>query len=188
MHPQLREIEQELVAAREGFRRLAERMDGALARTRPAPGAWSAAECVEHLNLTSAAMLPELRAGIEEARALGGAAPGRLRRGLVGWLIWRASRPGGGMRVRTRGGFVPPEPAGHGTADGLLDAFDRHQEEQIALVRSADGLPLHRVRVRSVFDRRVSYNLYAGLAILSTHQLRHLGQAERAVEAVRWRA
>jgi hypothetical protein len=78
-------------------------------------------------------------------------------------------------RARTPAAFVP-----HGELprDAVLREFDALQDEQVALTRAADGLPLGRVRVASPFDARVRYNLYACLVMLPGHQHRHLEQAE----------
>jgi hypothetical protein len=182
MHPQLRHIEEELVVARDGFRRLGPAVAGRLGTTRPGPDAWSASECVVHLLLTSRAVLPALRSGLDEARRRGGRTPARLHRGFVGWMIWRSLAPRGGMRSRTGAPFSPAA-ASPGDVHAALAEFEAVQDEQLALLRAADGLPLHRVRISSPFEPRIRYNLYAAFSIVSVHQLRHLRQAERAVEA-----
>jgi hypothetical protein len=150
---------------------------------RPGEGRWSAAECIAHLNLTGSAYVPLLRAALEDARALGAPAPRRHRRDGVGWLLSLATGPLpriGSLRfgrVRT----APPfEPAGALALDDVVDEFDRLQAEQIALTRSAVGLPLGRVRIRSPFDARLGYNAYSCLVMLPRHQHRHLEQAEGA--------
>lgn len=181
MHPQLREIEDELLSARERLHRLAERVPPERWSERPAPGSWSVAECVEHLNLTSRATLPRVAEAIERVRQEGGGAPGRLRRGFFGWLIWRASQPTTRMKSKTGADFDPPStppPA------ALVAEFERLHEETLAVLRSADGLPLGRAKVASPFGP-ISYNAFAALSILSIHQQRHLLQAERAWERVR---
>jgi hypothetical protein len=62
--------------------------------------------------------------------------------------------------------------------------FDRLQEEQMELLRLADGLPIQRIKVSSPFNARVRYNTFAALGILPNHQHRHLLQAEQAWAAV----
>lgn len=152
-------------------------------RATPGPGRWSAAECVEHLCLTTEAMLPGLRDGIERARAAGdvvrrGAAmPRPYRLGLSGWLLVRGSGSGSRWRIKTA---APFEPAGGGGLAGLLERFWRGQDELLEVVVAAAGLPLDRVRMASPFNARVRYNLYAALALSVAHQERHLHQAEQA--------
>ena len=177
MHPQLIAVKTELDAASARLRALSARLNEAAWLRRPAPGRWSAGECVAHLNLTSEAFLPLLRQGIDEARRLGGAAGARLRTGFPGWLVKRLAGPSRWIKVKTTPDFVP-----HSDRPGteLVAEFERLQDELIGLLRSADGLPLDRVNVTSPFSAQVHYNLYAAFAVIPGHQFRHLAQAEDA--------
>jgi hypothetical protein len=179
MHPQLRVIQEEFERARERLRRLAATDDPHWSERRH-PGRWSAAECVAHLNLTSAAYLPVLADGLTRARRLDAGPQRRYRHDLVGWLLWRSMAPPVRVRTKTSAPFVPGAVAGR---VDLVAAFERLQEEQLRAVEQADGLAIDRVRVPSPFDPRVRYNLYACLSILPRHQERHLWQAERALGA-----
>lgn len=181
MHIQLQDLVDQFTAARERLHRLAATVPADRFAQRPAPDRWSPAECVAHLNLTSAVFVPQLRDAIREARGLGGGAPAKYRRGLIGWLLWRSTGPRQGMKIRTAPKFVPASTA---PVAELVAEFDRLQDEQVELVRSAEGLPIHRVRVTSPFDARVKYNAFAALSILPNHQHRHLDQAEQAWAAV----
>ena len=146
------------------------------------PGRWSVAECVAHINLTSAAYEPLLREGIASGRRIDGPRPNRYRRDPIGWLVWRAAGPPVRFRVKTTTPFVPN---GTNTPSRLVDEFDRLQEEHVACVGEADGLPLGRIKITSPFDARVKYNLFACLTILPRHQHRHVWQAEQAWQALR---
>ena len=179
MNSQLAAVVEEFGSARSRLHRLAAAVPAARWGERADPARWSVAECVAHLNLTSRAYLPLLHDAIDRARTLGATtpAPARHRRDPVGWLLWRTSGPVKRVgRVRTTAPFVP---SGDLPRDEVLTEFERLQDEQVAAVRAADGLPLGRVRVVSPFDARVRYNLYACLTILPRHQHRHLFQAER---------
>jgi hypothetical protein len=177
MHPQLRGIEEEFVRARHRLRRLAAAEEARWSRRRHLDR-WSAAECVAHLNLTSAAYLPVLADGLARAASLPSGSPRRYRHDLVGWLLWKSMGPPVRVRTKTPAPFVP------GATEDRLEVvatFERLQEEQLRFVERADGLAIDRVRVPSPFDRRVTDNLYACLTILPRHQERHLWQAERAL-------
>lgn len=184
MHPQIAAIVADFEAARARLRHLVDRTAAEAWSVRPAPERWSADECVAHLNLTARAFLPLLRAALAEARALGGTAPARLRRDPVGWLISTMSGPMRRVgrvrvgRVRTASAFVP---TGDRPRDALVAEFDALQDEQIALVRDADGLPIDRVRIVSPFDARARYSAYSALYTLPRHQHRHIEQAEEAL-------
>jgi hypothetical protein len=177
MQAQLEAIVAEFESALERIHVLQDRVPAAAWARRPAPERWSPAECVAHLNLTSAAFLPLLRKGLEEARRIGRAAPTRYRRDFFGWMIWRSLGTPGRFRTKTTAAFVP---SGQRSASELVAEFGRLQAAQIACVREADGLPLQRVKLVSPFDARVRYNLYSALSILPRHQHRHLWQAEQA--------
>jgi hypothetical protein len=136
------------------------------------------------LNLTTAAFRPLVVEALERGRRLREANTVRVAasysRGLLGGLLWRVlSRPGK-FRTKTTAAFVPLQP---GSAASLVAEFDRLQDEQIAWVRAADGLPLGAVKVASAFNARVRYNLFAALSILARYQQRHLWQAEEAARA-----
>jgi hypothetical protein len=178
MHPQIEALIVESVSAGERLHRLVDGAQEATLKRRPTGGGWSAAECIAHLNLTGEAYFPLVEAALTEARALGEPAPDRYRRDLLGWLLWRMSRPGNRTRVRTSPAFVP---GGDHPLPSLIGDFDRSMGRQVQLMREADGLPLQKVKVRSPFDARLRYSLYSVLTILPVHQHRHLLQAERAV-------
>lgn len=176
MHPQLQSIADEL---REATARL-HRLSGAVRPdrwpVRNDPARWSIAECVEHLNLTSAAYVPLLEAGLAEARRLGADAPHHLGRGFMGWLLWKVTGPGFRGRMQTMPAFVPAGTAGGGA---VAAEFERWQATLHSLLAAADGLPVGRVSMRSPFNAKVRYSWYGGFSILSHHQHRHLQQAER---------
>ena len=177
MHPQLIAVKTELDAASARLRALSAKLTELAWSRRPAPGRWSAGECVAHLNLTSEAFLPLLRQGVEEARRLGSGSSARLRIGFAGWLVKKLTGPARWFKVKTTPEFVPQ---GDRAGTQLVAEFQRLQDELIGLLRSADGLPLDRVTVTSPFSASVRYNVYAAFAVIPGHQFRHLAQAEDA--------
>jgi hypothetical protein len=180
MHPQLATIVSDFEKAQARLHRLVQRVPADKWGTRADPDAWSVGECVVHLNLTARAFLPLIRRGLDDARLLGAPAPARYRRDPLGWLISWIAGPTPPLvrrftRVKTGASFVP---AGNAPRDAAVAEFDALQQEQIALTRAGNGLPLSSVKVPSPFDARVRYNLYAALVTLPGHQHRHLEQAE----------
>jgi len=173
--PQLDEIVGEFESASERLRQLRRRLAPEAWTRRPVPEKWSPGECVAHLNLTSAAFVPLLLQGLDEARRFGHGSGARYRRDIVGWLIWRAVSAPGRFKANTTSPFVP---SGDRSADDLVAEFDRLQAAQIALTREADGLPIDRVTIVSPFNMRIRYNIFSALSILPRHQHRHLWQAE----------
>jgi len=180
MHAQLAAVVADLETASARVRRLQAWLPSSGWSARPAPGRWSAAECVAHLNLTSGALLPLLHTALRHARHRDRPAPSRYRRGAMGWLVSQIIAPSGGVKTATIAAF---EPSAVQPIDAVVGEFARFQAEIITCVHDADGLPLERVRVRSPFDGRVSVNLYAALTLVPRHQHRHLHQAEQAAQA-----
>ena len=180
MEPQLSAIIGDLHAAVQRLDTLRSALPDAAWTRRPGVARWSPAECVAHLNLTSEALLPVLRAGLEQASK--GPRPGsRYRRDLVGWVIWKVIAPSARLRTRTVPAFMPSV---EGSPAEVLADFERLQSEIIACVRAAEGRAIDHVKLASPFDARVRYNLYAALTLVPRHQHRHLLQAERAAAVV----
>ena len=181
MHRQLQDIVDEFESALERVHRLVATVPEAEWAQRPEPHRWSVSECVAHLNLTSAAYVPILKEGLQKARGIEKSAPTRYRRDLAGWLLWKYTGPPVRVRVKTPRSF---EPTACAAPRLLVEEFNRWQDMQIACVREADGLPIHRVRITSPFNARLKYNLFAGLTILPRHQHQHLWQAEQSAISI----
>lgn len=181
MHPQLKAIFDEIVAARVRWARLAAATPDDRWAVRSRPDAWSVAECIAHLNLTARAMEPLLEAATDQARAMG-TLRGRLRQSPFGWLLGRMMGPvpriaGVGIgRVRTPPSFVP---SGDEPRAAVSAEFERHLAAHEDALRAADGLPLHEVQVDSPFVKGARYDAYSGWIVLVRHLHRHLDQAER---------
>jgi hypothetical protein len=175
LDPQLAEIADDLRAATARLHRLRDTLPAGQWPVRRDPARWSASECVEHLNLTSAAFVPLLERGLTDAA--GRKATGRkYRRGFLGWALLKMTGPDAPGRMPTTPDFVPSTAA---PAEVVIADFERWQAHLLALVAGADGLALDDVTLVSPFNARMRYNLYAALSILPRHQHRHLQQAER---------
>lgn len=171
----------ELDEATEQARRLVAETDARLFTVRPDAMRWSAAECLGHLSITTNEFLPILRSAIENglnrnlrsAREPGMDTLGRVLR----WFMEPPIR----SKVKTTQPFVPR--AIRAKAEALAE-FEAAQRELVALVNAAKGLDVRKIKVRSAFDKRVSYNLYSAFRIIAAHERRHLWQAEQAVCAL----
>lgn len=185
MQEQIASIVGELESAQARLHRLADNLPDARWNSRPGAERWSAAECVEHLNLTSRAYLPLLRRALESATR-SSVAPAHHNRDFLGWLfsslvgpLWSAGNRRVG-RVKTSGEFVPK--ASPDRQDAVAE-FDRLQEELIDISRQGQFYPLSEMKIVSPFGGRIRYNVYSALLILPRHQERHLEQAEEAATA-----
>jgi hypothetical protein len=184
MHPQLEEIGNEFAAATERFERLVAATPDDRWHTRPAPGRWSVAECIAHLNLSSEAFIPLLREAMRSAPR--GGHQRRYRRTLMGWMLWRMMPPPVKFgRAPTIAAMIPGAELDR---QFVSDEFLRLQQEQVALLSEAEGVPIDQLRIVSPFSSRVKYDVFSALSILPRHQDRHIWQAERALEQLAGRA
>jgi hypothetical protein len=183
MQQQLQQIVDSLESAQSRLRRLADTTSVDAWARRPAPNAWSAVECVEHLNLTSRAYIPLLRLALTEARDLRGDPPRHYKRDLLGAFMGAMIGPLrhiGKLRlmpVKTTADFVPRV---HGSSDEVISEFLRLQADLISMTRSAEGVAIDKVKIVSPFGGKMRYDAYSALVIIPRHEHRHIDQAELA--------
>lgn len=150
---------------------------------RPAPEKWSAAECLEHLRLSSEPYFALLDQAFEQARGKAGLlAPGPFQRDFWGRMLEWFLEPPPKFRFGAPPRFQPVQIA---APERVLEEFLASQEQLIARVERADGLALDKIKIVSPFDPRgkLKYNVLSCFRIHTAHQRRHLLQAERALEA-----
>lgn len=185
MQGQLADVVESLESAQLELRSLTDKLSEKDWSRRPGPDRWSAAGCVEHLNLTSRAYLPLLRDATARAREIGGAPRKHYKRDSLGWFMSMMIGPLHHIgkfklgRVKTAPSFVPK---GGQSRSQLLSEFVRLQADLVTIVRSADGLPLDAVKIVSPFGGRMKYSVYSALVIVARHQHRHIEQAEEAAK------
>jgi hypothetical protein len=183
LQQQLAEIVQSLESAQSHLRRLTDKLPEADWNRKPAANRWSAAECVEHLNLTARAYVPLLRDAVAGAGEVRHSLRKHYRHDPIGWFLSAMFGPLRRLgkfkvgRVKTTPAFVP-KPGRSRTE--ILSDFVRFQAELISLVRAADGLPIDDVKIVSPFGGRMRYSAYSALVVVSRHEHRHLEQAEEA--------
>jgi len=181
-NPELADLARRVVAARPRASRLLLGLTREQANWQPAPGSWSAAQCLHHLVITGQRMVPRLAWGIARARQKGWLAEGPFRYGWLGnWFVRKVVDVSSPPRRRFSAprAFAPTED--HDPSD-LLQDFLLLQDHWQGLLEKADGVDLARVRITSAASRLVRLQLGQWFALLVGHQERHLGQAERARE------
>ena len=183
MQKQLRAITDSLESAQKRLRRLSDKISDREWNKHPGPGRWSAAECVEHLNITSRAFLPRLRDAVAVAKERGGDRQKHYRRDPLGWFMSQMIGPRrhlgkfGMPRINTLPKFTPAKVP---SRKEILSNFVKLQAELTSLIRAGDGLPLDDVKIVSPFGDRMKYSAYSAFIILGRHQHRHIQQAEEA--------
>jgi hypothetical protein len=181
LHSQLTKLKDQL----DGVSDLAQTLVGGLHAEQltlpPEPGRWSIAECLVHLNLTSEAFVSLITTACEEARQKQILGDGPFKMDRTGRFLNWTLKPPPRIRVRTIERF---QPAMIGPVEALLPKFLSLQERLKATVAEADGLDLNEVIVTSPFSKRMKYNLFSCFALIVTHQLRHLWQAEQVKRSI----
>jgi len=179
---QLKAVTDSLRSAQSRLRRLGDKLSDEEWSKRPGKDRWSAAECVEHLNLTSRAYLAILPDAVHRARKRGGPRKKHYRHDPLGWFMTQMIGPLRHlgkfrvMPVKTTAAFVPKRRP----PKQVMSDFVKLQAELAAVIRSGDGLPLDREKIVSPFGGRMKYSAYSALVIIARHQHRHIDQAVEA--------
>ncbi len=148
---------------------------------RPETGRWSIGECIGHLNIVNAGDLAPLRAAIESGRARGLTGEGQYRYGYLSRKFIAS------MDVPVKNKFKAPKsylPPGNAEPETAIAEYARVGAELRKLAVSANGLNLARVKTEMPALPRplrlfVKMALGARLTLLTTHDRRHLWQAEQ---------
>ena len=146
---------------------------------RPAPGAWSIAECLAHLNVTGQFYLPRIDRRIREAREAGMLSEGPFRYGLLGRLMVRGAEPPAKLKFKAPKIF---QPMSEHLVAVIVPAFMTLQDQLVERLRAARGVDLGRVKVTSPVSRLVKISLGQVFPFIAAHERRHLWQARRVRE------
>jgi hypothetical protein len=169
--PQLAELRSQLEANSVRAQTLVSDLNPATLLQRPPSNGWSIGECIEHLTITTRSYL--LLADQTLASAPRGNGP--YKKDWMGaFLAWYLDPP-----YRRKDKTLPAyEPAALEAARVLPD-FLEAQRQLVGKLEQANGVALDKVKVRSPFNEKITYNMYSFFCILAAHQRRHLWQAEQ---------
>lgn len=146
---------------------------------RPGEKRWSAAECMEHLNITNRAYVPRISEALGTLRQKNLANKERFRLDWNARLLKYWLEPPSRLRLPTGAAFQPiqvQDPAG---VLSLFQALNLELEEKLAAAR---GLALDAERIRSPFAENMQYSVYSAFVLIAAHNRRHLWQAENALK------
>lgn len=139
----------------------------------PAPGAWSVAECIDHLVITARQFLPLWD------QALAASRPGKGEAKYAWWERQLAAflEPPYRMKAKTTAGFVPK--AQHSKDEVIELYFASHElvKQRAEILRERD---IAEITITSPFASWMKYNVAFSFDLLLTHERRHLWQAEQA--------
>lgn len=153
--------------------------------TAPAPHHWSAAQCLEHLNIYGRHYLPAIQTTIKRGKQKG-SSPTALRQ--PGWLgLWFTNlmlpQPDGQLKSTMK---APKNaiPAAQPDARAMLAEFIAQQETLLALIDDAANVNLEALRVPTSLSPLLRLKLGDTFAFVLAHNERHVLQIGRALRAV----
>ena len=172
--PELADYHRQFEEAEETARHLTEGLTKQQLDWRPAPGRWSIAECLGHLNVTAEAYIRPMDAAIARAKGRGEYGKAPFRHGFLVNAFIRMLEPPPRRRFKSPSKFVPGV-----DTDGAVENFLEYQHALMVRSERAEGLHLGRIRITSPITRLLRMSLGQCFRLLATHQRRHLWQAQQ---------
>ena len=180
MTPELQTMLDQLDAIRREGEAVGSGLSDAQFNWQPAPGRWSIAQCLNHLNYGVTLVLPAFDHAIAEGREQGKTSSGPFRYGWFSRLVIASMEPPPKWRMKTP--MKKSAGATHKAAD-VLPEFVRVREQLAERVRKSDGLDLARIRTISPVNRMIRLPLGAYFHFILAHDRRHLWQARQVRNA-----
>lgn len=157
-----------------------------LLAAKPSPEQWSAAQCLEHLNIYGRYYLPAIEKAIEEAKQGGSRPAENFSSGWLGAYFTKIMSPeqDGNLKMKMKSpkNAVPshsPDPR------AMLAEFIDQQEKLLQLLDAAASVNLNRVRIPISIAPWLRLKLGDTFLFFTAHIRRHLLQAERAMTAMK---
>ncbi|MEO8359399.1 MAG: DinB family protein [Vicinamibacteria bacterium] len=173
--PELQRIARELDDATTRARSLCAGLDDEQLGWSARPGAWSIAEILRHLEITTDVFLPGLDEAVTRARRRGRLAPGPY--GLSAWgrlLVWYVEPPPPIRLPAPR----PLRPTLQSSPREALERFIESQGRFATWLPRLEGIDLARASYVSPIARYIRMSLLAFLRVHTAHERRHLWQAD----------
>jgi hypothetical protein len=177
------ELLRQIRETREGVERLVEETaDDRLVR-RPAEGAWSVVEHVNHLVKVDDRYLDLLEGALREAREAGTTGSAPFRGSWLGRFFVRSMEPPVKRRVKTLSSVEPDADLDPGAT---LEAFREVEDRLESTVERSHGLDLDRIRTSSIFLPRwlqwIKIPVFSWFGVLTAHDRRHLWLMHETLE------
>jgi len=142
------------------------------------PGTWSIGQCLEHLCIANETYLGAISPALE--REAGGSVqeikPGWFAR----WFIRNFIEPSPQSKRAPAPNKIVP---GSQVELSVLDRFLSSNQATRDLIREATAYDVNRIRFKNPFIGVIRFTVGTGLQIISSHERRHLLQAERVKQS-----
>ena len=178
----IRALEDQLAAVERDAAALVAGLSAEQAGWRPEPGAWSVAECLDHLAAANRAYLAAMAPPAVRAREQGRWRRGPATPGFVGrWFMGTLEPPPRPLLKLPAPRMIRPRPAPPFAA--AYADFQATHSDAVAFLRANADLDLAHVGFANPFVRGVRFSLATGLHVIAAHERRHLWQAWRVRKA-----
>lgn len=173
------QVRHEITEANQQILRFQQRPTDVL-RHRPHPDAWSALDCVEHMNLFYNDYLPRVEAAVRGAKP---SEKPTYSPGFFGKKMIDSLRPQQGRRRMKIKTFKKMTPATDGIpTEAVFAAFFAHHTRLEELLNQSPPLNWNRTKVASAIGPILRFRLGDCFRLLLAHTERHLLQAREAME------
>lgn len=151
--------------------------------TQPAPGSWSAMQCLAHLNSYGDYYLPEIEKAIEASKKKSYHPIPNFKPGLLGSYFTNLMTPGEhGLPAKKMKAFRGHIPAESGNSDEVIATFIEQQEKMLTLIEAAKEIDLNKARIPISIAKYIKLKLGDVFMFIVAHNYRHVLQAERALQ------
>jgi len=150
---------------------------------RPAYDKWSAAQCLEHLNLVGGYYLPNLKARLRLAQASGSTAGTQVRSGWLGRYFTATTKDRNGLGDNLLRRPRQYAPTGTRLTGTVVESFNRQLDELLRLLLLARQVDAGTVRVPNPLYPWLRLRLTDVFEALVLHIQRYVKQAEQVAVA-----
>jgi hypothetical protein len=153
----------------------------AQANWHPSQTIWSMVQCVDHLARINIAYAAALLDALQDVRN-----PTRVRLAPIkppffSSLFIRTLEPPPGRKLRSPSKGIPSPQVGR---EEVFQAFVHSHDNVRTVIREGASRDLNRIRFKNPFIEFLRFTVGAGLLIITTHDRRHLWQAEQVRKSV----
>ncbi|QEC69856.1 DinB family protein [Panacibacter ginsenosidivorans] len=148
----------------------------------PAPDAWSAMQCLGHLNAYGDYYLPAIEKAISEVRQQNKTSISTFKPGWLGNYFTNLMMPNeNGVPSKKMKAPKNYTTNNEGDTDCTIAKFIDQQEKLLLLLEEAKNIDLNTIRIPISIAKFIKLKLGDVFMFLIAHNLRHVKQAERAI-------
>lgn len=154
----------------------------AVIKHQTAAGAWSAMQCLGHLNAYGRYYLPAIEKAMNLARLKGIGMKGSFTPGWLGNYFTRMMMPAENgvpsKKIKAPKNYTT---SNEGNSDAIIAEFIEQQEKLLLLLGQAKYVNLDKIRIPVSIAKFIKLKLGDVFMFLIAHNIRHIKQAERAI-------